>query len=412
MGWTPVRRRRGITTAWFSVCGLALAGLFALALDTARCNFAFHQLQVTADASALAALDYLATNQSQARQQAVNVALANTCDGQAVKLSRNDGNAPEGDIVFGLYDFKTHTFTPSTLNPNAAKVNARRTSTSLNGNLKLMFPFWGTSASEQTATAIATSAKGPGPGLLVLDPSARQAFDASGGAVVNIPNGTVQIDSNSDQAAGSEGSGVIINAPAVNIVGGTNDLSGPNVHTGADFVPDPLDPLPPPLKGNDQSAAAGPVYDPGYYPNGLKIFGPATLNPGTYYLDGDFNCGSKANLAGNGVLIYLHGTAKLRLDGTGGVNLSAINNPTSPYNGVIIFQDKGDIEDAKLAGGSGLNITGTIYLPSSYVTVTGGAGTLGNQFIVGKLNITGGGTINIPYDGRNQTGGISRTLIR
>src|SRR5207248_3490890 len=80
MGWTPVRRR-GITTVWFTVCGIALAGLFALALDTARYNLAFHQLQVTADSSALAELNYLSTGQSQARQLAVDTAIRNICDG-------------------------------------------------------------------------------------------------------------------------------------------------------------------------------------------------------------------------------------------------------------------------------------------------------------------------------------------
>src|SRR5436190_923764 len=152
MRWTPVRRR-GMTTVWFTVCGLALAALFALALDTARYYLAFHQLQVAADSSALAAMNFLSISQSQARQRAVDAALANVCDGKGVKLSSNDANAADGDIVLGLYDVKARTFTPSTLTPNAAKVNARRTSGSLNGNLKLLFPFWGSGVSEQTATA-------------------------------------------------------------------------------------------------------------------------------------------------------------------------------------------------------------------------------------------------------------------
>ena len=111
------QHRRGVATIWFAVVGLALAGLFALALDSARYYYSFEQLQAAADSSALAALDYLPTdnsaNLSTSQNHAISVAADNLCAGQGVTLLRNDSNSASGDIVFGRYNFVTKNFSPT-----------------------------------------------------------------------------------------------------------------------------------------------------------------------------------------------------------------------------------------------------------------------------------------------------------
>ena len=130
--------RRGMATIWFVIVGVALAGLFALALDTAHYYLAFHQLQVAADSSALAALDYLPDNQPKSRTQAVNIANRHLCDSKSVVLLSNDGNGAGGDIVLGTFDFKSKLFTPTTFKPTASKVRANRTDSGHGGPVKLL----------------------------------------------------------------------------------------------------------------------------------------------------------------------------------------------------------------------------------------------------------------------------------
>ena len=76
------RLRRGAIMIWVAVAGLALVGLAGLAIDTGFGLTAANQLQVAADASALAAAKYVLTNQVQARQSAHDVAYANKAAGK------------------------------------------------------------------------------------------------------------------------------------------------------------------------------------------------------------------------------------------------------------------------------------------------------------------------------------------
>jgi len=201
------RFRRGVATIWFGIVGLALVGLFSFTIDFARVRFVHHQLQVTADAAALAGAGQITTGtnkqQKLARTAAVDVASKNFAADQTkgVVIRRNDSNDPEGDVVMGVFDPKTRIFKATTTSPNAVKVNARRTSDSPGGALKLIFgSFWGTSSSNITGTAIAIAATQGPAGITLLDSTAAPGLSVTSSGSLNVIGGTIQVNSSAPDA--------------------------------------------------------------------------------------------------------------------------------------------------------------------------------------------------------------------
>ena len=402
-------RRRGIASIYFGIVGLSLALLFALAIDHSRYYFCFHQLQAAADSAALSALNDLpadltiASNLTKAQTDAAQP--ANRCDGTPIKLLPNPSNDVNGDLSFGKYDFKTRTFTTQLNFASAAKVNARRDD-SHDGPINLIFTL-GTKGnanngkSYQTATAVATIA--PGPGILTLNKKAPKSFNGQGTPNLVINNGALQVNS-SDPNAAQLGGNASVDATAIDVVGGTN-MTGDNVHLGVKVLNDPLAGLPPLAVPPDASMPTIKpntivILDQGHYPNGININEnnvTLKLNSGIYYLDGDFDF--KGTLIGTDVLIYLHNTAQLKLNGTGAINLTPLTS--GPYAGITIWQDAADTSDANLGGGGQLNVSGTLYFPSATLNINGNSSTVGNQIIADQVNMQGKGTITVDFDGRN-----------
>ncbi|HET7678103.1 MAG TPA: pilus assembly protein TadG-related protein [Candidatus Limnocylindrales bacterium] len=95
-------------------------------------------------------------------------------------------------------------------------------------------------------------------------------------------------------------------------------------------------------------------------------------------------------------------------------NAKAPNNNTClavpsvcPYRGILIWHDgKGSCQydpscDVSLGGQTSLNISGTIYAPTALVTLSGGSsgtGVAAVQIISWQWEITGGATLDMPYD--------------
>jgi len=103
--------RNGVVCVWVVVVLLLLVTPVGLALDMGKVILVANQLQNAADAAALAGARIVKVSQDQARQNAMNIALENFADGQSVQLASNQSNNPDGDIVVGRYDLKTHIFT-------------------------------------------------------------------------------------------------------------------------------------------------------------------------------------------------------------------------------------------------------------------------------------------------------------
>lgn len=149
---------------------------------------------------------------------------------------------------------------------------------------------------------------------------------------------------------------------------------------------------------------------PGMYPGGIKLQGGSfLLEPGVYYLGGgglDFtgngtltqSVTSGTSTYGGGVLFFntqlpnpevptatSSGIGAMKLDGSSAnlqlLPLSATSGTYKPYNGLIIYQDRrfspgGDDLTVNGNASLGMNVRGTIYLPSGDVKVNGNMGDL------------------------------------
>src|SRR5436190_1834156 len=100
--------RRGVVNVWTILMLFLMIALVGLACDTGWVVLVLMQLQSAADASALAGAQQVKFDQSLARQWAVNLGAANTVANNSLQLDSNRGNAVDGDIVLGRWNFTAH----------------------------------------------------------------------------------------------------------------------------------------------------------------------------------------------------------------------------------------------------------------------------------------------------------------
>ncbi len=330
-------------------------------------------------------------------------------------MSLNSDNTAGGDIVVGVFDRSTGVFTPTTVNPNAVQVFARRTASSGSGSLPLFFgPAFGVNTVDVQSTAIAIAT--PPAVLLVLDPHASAAMNLSAGGSVTVEGGNIQVDSDSPTGLSGVGTGTI-RAVTTSMVGnyqlaGSNQLLG-RVNVKSASIPDPLASLPTPPQSADQGTVVVTgsqvrTLSPGYYSGGITAVGSAsvTLQPGLYTLGGvGLSVAGNASLTANGVMIYTQGTGAIALSGNGAITITppnpAVNTfpDASQFQAIAIFQDRSDTAPARIAGNGRFNITGAIYIPSAAMTVSGNGDTIGSAVIVKTLTVTGQGTLTVNATG-------------
>ena len=140
------RARRGNVVVMTAVLLTALFAMVAFAIDY---GYIFHvrtELQRTADACALAAVQRL-PDEPNAIAAAQLVAEENKASA-GVDLS-------VGDVRFGTWDRDTATFTPGTFEPNAAEVTVERSAAKGNAVRLFFAPVLGTTETDVSATAIA-----------------------------------------------------------------------------------------------------------------------------------------------------------------------------------------------------------------------------------------------------------------
>ena len=410
--------RRGVATVFVAVSLVGLVGIVGLASDAGLVVLAENQLQVAADAAALAGAQYVATNISQARTAAVTTGGANLILKQAIQFNSNAANSATGDVVVGQFNQSTNVFTPTLTSPNAVMATARRTTGSLSGPLPLVFgPIFGVQTVEvqRSAIAIVTTSAGGGAGLLVLNPTASGALKLSGNGGVTIINGNVQVDSNNSTAVTGSGN-ANLTASAINVVGGDNfsGNSGANgtLKTGAANMADPLSGLAEPTEGSNLgtvslSGNSSKTLNPGYYSGGISATaqGKVTLNPGIYILDGaGLQITGNASITASNVLIFVTGKGSVNLSGNGTVAISppdpTVNNyaGAATYQGIAIFQSASDSSGMAISGNSNMNISGAIYAPSAAMSLSGNGGTIGSEIIVNTATITGNGAVTINFN--------------
>jgi hypothetical protein len=252
-------------------------------------------------------------------------------------------------------------------------------------------------------------------GILVLDPSAKDALSANGGGTLNVL-GTPIINNSANSEGSIANGGTVVTAPEFDLTGNYATLGGGafngTINLNRPPTADPLQylPVPDPTTMTKQSnkkvqyTNGDNVLYPGVYKGGINASGTANvvLMPGVYYMEGGgFGFSGQGNLTANGVMIYnapANGNSdSVSVTGSGVINISG---PTSGvYQGLSFWQDRTSSVTATISGGAGSSLTGTFYFAGAQLNVSGGAGNinLGSQYISNQLNISGGGTMNVQW---------------
>ncbi len=120
---------------------------------------------------------------------------------------------------------------------------------------------------------------------------------------------------------------------------------------------------------NNVSGGKTKTLSPGTYCN-KNLSGNVTLEPGTYvFKGGDIKLGGNGSLTGHGVTIFLMDGAQFTSAANEVIDLSP---PTSgDYQGITIYQAKGNTDELTLNGGTGTKLTGYVYAPDAHVFYAG-----------------------------------------
>jgi hypothetical protein len=273
-------------------------------------------------------------------------------------------------------------------------------------------------ATDGTLTAAtATVIISPNAGILLLDPSG-SSLTLSGNASLNLTNtGAVAIVSSSAGAVSLSGNATL-SASEVDVQGGLSTSGHATVqavvHQGVAPPADPLARLPVPTRPSTQFTAGhySGTLQPGTYVGGISVAGNSaiTLPPGVYYLTGGgLIVSGTASVTGIGVMIYVTGltsTSAASLDLSGNATVTLTPPTGGTYQGIGFFQDRTSHAAMNLSGNAVLNATGTMYAPGAAVNLSGNnpaQSSLGAQWIVGHLTLSGNARFTIAADANNRS---------
>ena len=240
------------------------------------------------------------------------------------------------------------------------------------------------------ARAVATFSDASNACVLALNHSAAKAANFSGSSDLRLTGCSVMANSSASNAVNVQGAALLRTDCAI-AVGGVTATTGMTLTecaaatTKAPPVGDPFRAVAQPaVTGSCKSAPNNNgAIQPGRYCSGMNIKGAVTLSPGVYVLEGDLNINANSSLSGSGVTIFLSGSARVSINGSATVNLSA---PTSGgYSGILFFGDRNSSTGTnKFNGTAASKMTGALYFASQKVEYAGNfSGTNGCTQVVG-----------------------------
>lgn len=239
--------------------------------------------------------------------------------------------------------------------------------------------------------------------LLALNPSASKAVLFAGNTNLTLTGCNVMANSIADDAIKSQGSAIanvkcFISGGGVALTSGTSEVDQTCPIINAPPVGDPFAGLAVPsstgLPSTNSSNYAAGTY---VYTSGLGLKNTINLQPGTYIISGgDLSINANAFITGSGVTFYLVGGARVSINGTATLNLSA---PTSgTYKGVLFFGDRNSVGGTinKFNGTASSLLTGDIYFKSQAVDYSGNFSGIDGctAIIADTISWSGNSTIN------------------
>jgi hypothetical protein len=375
-----------------------LVGAAGLATDTIQWALWKRQLQRSADSAAIAGVYDRAMS-------------AGATTGTATAISRDLLlNQQTGIVLQGGYPIISYPTDTATMRQQVSVTLAVRKELAFSSLFLSQPPL---------IRASATAASIPGHDsycLVSLENTTSTGIEGSGNSNVNFSCGMVT-NSVAANAAIAKGSSVM-HATVIAAAGGIQQSNNWQVEKYDPFVPaqdDPFKSLEPDATDKTGCTAtlgqitgsngSGTTWDPGCY-SSISI-GPnktATLNPGTYYLNGG-GVNIQGTLVGHGVTIILSNTSIATNAAIGSFDMNAsgvadLSPPTSgKWSGMTIYQDRravnsgGSLASApnKINGNSTSKIEGAMYFPNQAVAYngTGTSGLQCTQFVVRRIIFTG-----------------------
>lgn len=168
-------------------------------------------------------------------------------------------------------------------------------------------------------------------------------------------------------------------------------------------LPDPLSYLQPPSKPSgscpqETLSGKGNVLSAGCY-SGITINsgGDLTLNPGTYYLTGNFIPNSGTTVTGTGVTLYFTNGASFI--GNSGSTVTFVAPTSGSYTGILFYQNPSDAAEFILDSGSKSTWQGAIYTPGATIDINSGGNAAAYTIVVANAAIIDSGAkFNIGND--------------
>jgi hypothetical protein len=117
----------------------------------------------------------------------------------------------------------------------------------------------------------------------------------------------------------------------------------------------------------------------------------------------------QSQIIGNDVTLFLQNGARLDTGGGSGITLTPPASGT--YQGISLFQARGNNLTATMNGSGTWDIQGTVYLPSAGVASNGIVGRRIGQLVVDTLDLTGNGTLRLTGEGRRSTSQPRRVYL-
>ncbi|WP_352720543.1 pilus assembly protein TadG-related protein [Mesorhizobium sp. M0306] len=235
---------------------------------------------------------------------------------------------------------------------------------------------------------------------LSLNRSAPRAALFSGSSTIKMTGCSVMSNSIAADAIKLQGSanlqadclisagGVSLNNPVTTVCASPITQALP---AGDPFADLPAPPATTPCQNSKLS-----TLNPGTYCSGLSLSGNVALAPGVYVIQGgDFKANANANVSGDGVIIYLAGSAGVSMNGNATIKLSA---PTSgTYSGVLFYGDRDNLTGSNTFNGTADSLlTGALYFPTQDVNYLGNFSGKGGctQVVAGTLQWSGNTSIS------------------
>ena len=366
---------RNTSGSYMVMASLAMPVLIGAAALGTEVGFWMHQqqkMQDAADSAAYAAATYYGPNP------------AATLVNSGASVAATYGFAP------GISASSAHITVaePPTDGPNAGHIG------SVEVTINRSYPRMLSALFNQTPVVISARAVAKTHGgygcVLALDPAAAASAAIQGTPNIGLQSCSLYDDSNNVTAVSGGGSATMT-ALSVGIVGGITGASNftvtEGIWTGQPSTPDPYADVNFPTPGgcdyHNYSTKHNDHMSPGVYCSGIHFNGgtTATLADGTYYFEGNaFLVDGGATVLGNHVtLVFTSGNGNtypnITINGGSTMNLGPPNS--GAMSGIVMFADRNTPlgEPEKLDGGSGMSLTGAVYLPTGYVDWSGGNAT-------------------------------------